>query len=254
MAETTPALKAEGITRTYGSGELVVQACRDVNVEVLPGQLVVVHGPSGSGKTTLLNCLGGLDRPDSGRVWLDGRELTAMREDDRIQLRQADIGFIFQSAGLIPVLSAAENVEVPLRLVKTEPPERAERVAELLEMVGLADHHNQRPAELSGEQQLRVSLARALANRPKLLIADEPTSQLDSGTAAEMIGLIGELVRHEDVAAIVATHDPQLVARADVVLELHDGAIVERTTGRQSLDQHGNAGSVIETADVPPIR
>lgn len=254
MTDTTPALKAEGISRTYGSGDSAVHACRDVDVEVLPGQLVVVRGPSGSGKTTLLNCLGGLDRPDSGQVWLNDRELTAMREDDRVQLRQTEIGFIFQSFGLIPVLSAAENVEIPLRLVKTEPRERAERVAELLELVGLADHHNQRPAELSGGQQQRVGVARALANRPKLLIADEPTGQLDSGTAANVMDLIGELVHHQGVAAIVSTHDPLLVARADIVLELHDGAVVERITGHQSLAEHGDTGNMIGTADVPPVR
>lgn len=251
MTDTTPALRAEGVSRTYGSGEAEVHACRDVDVEVLPGQLVVVRGPSGSGKTTLLNCLGGLDRPDSGQVWLDGRELTAMREDDRIQLRQTEIGFIFQSFGLIPVLSAAENVEVPLRLVKTATDERTERVTELLGTVGLSEHHHQRPAELSGGQQQRVGVARALANRPKLLIADEPTGQLDSGTAANVMDLIGELVHQSNVAAVVSTHDPLLVARADVVLELHDGAVVGRTTGRESVGGQ-DADSVIDTADVPP--
>ncbi|WP_081416764.1 ABC transporter ATP-binding protein [Arthrobacter castelli] len=254
MTDTTPTLLAEGISRTYGSGDAAVRACRDVAVQVFPGQLVVVRGPSGSGKTTLLNCLGGLDRPDSGQVWLDGRELTALREDDRIQLRQTEIGFIFQSFGLIPVLSAAENVEVPLRLVKTAGSERAERVAELLGTVGLERHHHQRPAELSGGQQQRVGVARALANRPKLLIADEPTGQLDSGTAASVMDLISGLVRQSNVAAVVSTHDPLLVARADVVLELHDGAVVERLTGQQSLAEHGDAGSVIGAADVPPAR
>ncbi|GAB3247877.1 ABC transporter ATP-binding protein [Arthrobacter pigmenti] len=252
MTDTTPVLKAKGITRTYGSGCSAVHACRNVDVEIMPGQLVVVRGPSGSGKTTLLNCLGGLDLPDSGRVWLNGRELTAMRENDRIQLRQTDIGFIFQSFGLIPVLSAAENVEVPLRLVRTEPRERAERVAELLKMAGLAGHHNnQRPVELSGEQQQRVGVARALANRPKLLLADEPTGQLDSGPAADIMDLINELVHNQDVAAILSTHDPLLAARADIVLELHEGAIVERTTGRQSRAEHGDADNMIGTANVP---
>ena len=230
MSDQTPALRAQHISRTYGSGNAAVHACQDVSLEVFPGQLLVVRGPSGSGKTTLLNCVGGLDEPDSGRVWLGDRELTAMSENERIAARQREIGFIFQSFGLIPVLSAAENVEVPLRLVRTEPAQRQARVAELLEMVGLGDHHHQRPAELSGGQQQRVGLARALANSPQLLIADEPTGQLDSETATRMMDLISELVHTQGVAAIVSTHDPLLVARADVILELHDGQVTAPET------------------------
>lgn len=223
MSGAVPALRAVGVSRTYGAGDGAVHACTDVSLSVQPGELLVVKGPSGSGKTTLLNCIGGLDEPDSGSVFVGDRELTAMREADRVALRQTHLGFVFQSFGLIPILTSAENVEVPMRLVGLPPAEREARVDELLELVGLSKHRHQRPAELSGGQQQRVGLARALANRPKVLIADEPTGQLDSVTAAAMMDLISDLVHTHEVAAIVSTHDPVLVGRADRLLELHDG-------------------------------
>lgn len=226
MSGSVPALRADGVSRTYGAGDGAVHACTDVSLSVQPGELLVVKGPSGSGKTTLLNCIGGLDEPDSGRVFVGDRELTAMRESDRVALRQTHLGFVFQSFGLIPILTAAENVEVPMRLVGMPPAEREARVDELLEMVGLSKHRHQRPAELSGGQQQRVGLARALANRPKVLIADEPTGQLDSVTAGTMMDLISDLVHSNEVAAVVSTHDPLLIQRADRVLELHDGRLV----------------------------
>lgn len=225
MSAAAPALRAVGVTKSYGVGESAVHACADVSLSVQPGELLVVKGPSGSGKTTLLNCVGGLDEPDSGSVFVGDLELTAMRESDRVALRQTHLGFVFQSYGLIPILSAAENVEVPMRLVGMPSAERQKRVDELLELVGLARHRHQRPAELSGGQQQRVGLARALANRPKVLLADEPTGQLDSVTAGAMMDLVSGLVRSHRVAAIVTTHDPLLVQRADRVLELHDGRL-----------------------------
>ncbi len=225
-ASSVHALRAESVTRTYGSGESAVHACRDVSLTVSAGELLVIKGPSGSGKTTLLNCIGGLDQPDAGRVWLGESELTGMREQDRVTLRQTELGFIFQSFGLIPILSAAENIEVPLRLVNTDPQDRETRVDELLERMGLAQHRNQRPSQLSGGQQQRVGIARALANRPRVLIADEPTGQLDSNTAATMMDLLAELAHQERVAMIVTTHDPLLMKRADRVVELHDGNVI----------------------------
>jgi putative ABC transport system ATP-binding protein len=185
-----------------------------------------VRGPSGSGKTTLLNLLGGLDNPTSGTVWVGGVDLTAMSEDELVSLRRHRLGYVFQSFGLIPVLSAAENVEVPLRIQGMEPRAREARVTEMLELVGLGNHAAQRPYELSGGQQQRVGIARALAAGPQILLADEPTGQLDSGTAATVMDLIGELVHSQGVAAIVATHDPLLIDRADRVIELHDSRIV----------------------------
>lgn len=218
-------IRAEGLGRVFGSGETAVAAVVDASFEVDAGELVVLRGPSGSGKTTLLTMLGGLDRPTTGRVLLGDRDLTAMTEDELAVVRQRELGYVFQTFGLLPVLSAAENVEVPLRIIDTPPAERDERVRELLATVGLADHAAQRPFELSGGQQQRVGIARALANRPRLLIADEPTGQLDSGTAGAMMDLLLELVHAEGVAAIVSTHDPRMAERADRVLEIHDGRV-----------------------------
>lgn len=216
-------LAAAGLTRVFPSPAGDVHAVTDIGLELEAGELLVVRGPSGSGKTTLLNLLGGLDRPTAGVVRIDGDDLTSMSEDQLVEIRRGKLGFVFQSFGLIPVLTTAENVEVPLRILGVDPRERDERVAELLATVGLSDHAAQRPAELSGGQQQRVGIARALAAKPRLLLADEPTGQLDSGTAATVMDLIGDLVHTQGVAAVVATHDPLLVKRADLVLELHDG-------------------------------
>jgi putative ABC transport system ATP-binding protein len=221
----TIALRGEKLSRTFRSAAGEVHACVDIDIEVAEGELVVVRGASGAGKTTLLNMLGGLDRPTSGRVWVGDVEATALDEDARAELRRERLGFVFQSFGLIPILSAAENVELPLRIVKTPPAERDERVAEALRLVGLADHGAQRPGELSGGQQQRVGIARAIAARPRVLIADEPTGQLDSRTAATVMDLISDLVHSQGLAAIVSTHDPLLVQRADRVIELHDGRV-----------------------------
>ncbi|WP_163544591.1 ABC transporter ATP-binding protein [Occultella kanbiaonis] len=234
MSTAIAALTATGISRVYPSPSGDVQALEDVSLDLRPGELLVVRGPSGSGKTTLLNILGGLDAPTSGTVHLGTRELTAMPETQALDVRRRELSYIFQSFGLIPVLSAAENVEVPLRLLETEPAERDERVAATLELVGLGAHANQRPYELSGGQQQRVGIARALVTEPKILIADEPTGQLDSGTAATIMELLSELTHARGLAAVVSTHDPLLMARADRVVELHDGAL--RRHGRHASD------------------
>lgn len=218
------ALAGEGLHREFGKGAGLVRALAGVDLETRPGELTVVRGPSGSGKTTLLNLLGGLDRPTSGQVLLaDGKALSEMSESDVLEVRRTSIGYVFQSFGLIPVLSAAENIEVPLRLLETPADERSERVAQALEAVGLSKHGHQRPYELSGGQQQRVGIARALVNRPQILIADEPTGQLDSATAVAMMDLLTGLVHEQSTAAVVATHDPQLMDRADRVVELHEG-------------------------------
>ncbi|WP_331715484.1 ABC transporter ATP-binding protein [Tessaracoccus coleopterorum] len=186
----------------------------------------MVTGPSGSGKTTLLNLLGGLDRPTSGEVLLDGdMVLSAMSEADVLTARRDRIGYVFQTFGLIPVLSAAENVETPLRLQGTDPAERGSRVVATLERVGLARHAHQRPHELSGGQQQRVGVARALVGDPDILIADEPTGQLDSDTAATIMDLIVELTHERGLASVISTHDPLLIARADRVVRLLDGEV-----------------------------
>jgi putative ABC transport system ATP-binding protein len=216
---------AEGVTRTFGTGRTATRALRGVSFTVPAGQLVALRGRSGSGKTTLLNIVGGLDRPDSGRVTVAGRDVTAMSERDRMGLRRTSVAFIFQSFGLIPILSAAENVGVPLRITGTPPRERDERVALMLDIVGLAGHARQRPGELSGGQQQRVAIARALAGRPDVLLADEPTGQLDSETAKQIMRLLRVVVQSEGVTALVATHDPNLIDIADSALLLADGQI-----------------------------
>ncbi|MBM7053347.1 MULTISPECIES: ABC transporter ATP-binding protein [Streptomyces] len=218
----------EDLHRSYGSGAAAVHALRGVSFQIPRGELVALKGRSGSGKTTLLNLVGGLDTPDGGRITVDGTELGGLGEKGLLELRRDRVGFIFQSFGLIPILTAAENVGVPLRLRKADPAERDERVALLLSLVGLADHAEQRPGELSGGQQQRVAIARALANRPALLIADEPTGQLDAETGLAVMELLRAVVRSEHVTALVATHDPQLLGLADRVLELSDGHIVEQ--------------------------
>jgi putative ABC transport system ATP-binding protein len=221
-----PIASTQALHREYGTGDAVVHALQSVDVEVGRGELTVVHGRSGSGKTTLLNMIGGLDRPTRGRVWVDGAEVSAMGEDELVRLRREKIGFVFQAFGLVPILTAAENIEVPLRLRKEHPGARTKRVGELLELVGLAGRARHRPYELSGGEQQRVAIVRALANRPQLLIADEPTGQLDSSNARTIMEVIRELVRSEGVSAIVATHDPLLLDVADRVVELRDGEAV----------------------------
>lgn len=219
-------VRVEGVTRVFGAGDTAVHALRAVDLVVAEGEYVAIKGRSGSGKTTLLNLIGGLDRPTAGRIVVGDAEVTAMSDDDLLRLRRATVSYVFQSFGLIPILTARENVSVPLRLNKVEPRERDERVAAVLESVGLAAHVNQLPGQLSGGQQQRVGLARALAARPRLLLADEPTGQLDSHTAREIMTLIGALVRRERMTAIVTTHDPLLLSLADRVVEIADGRIV----------------------------
>jgi putative ABC transport system ATP-binding protein len=217
---------ASGVSRIFGSGDTAVPALRDVSFRVRPGQLVVVYGRSGSGKTTLLNIVGGLDAPTSGTVHVAGRDLSAMTEHDRRMMRRTTVAFIFQSFGLIPMLSAAENVGIPLRIAGSARREREERIRLLLSVVGLEDHAGKRPAELSGGQQQRVAVARALAGRPELLIADEPTGQLDSETGRQIIRLLRTVIRSEGITALVASHDTELMDLADEVLRLEDGRLV----------------------------
>ncbi|MFJ9608738.1 ABC transporter ATP-binding protein [Kitasatospora sp. NPDC101176] len=226
-ATTTPMVEVTGLRRSFGTGERTVHALRGVTFAVGRGELAALKGRSGSGKTTLLNLVGGLDAPTGGTIALDGTDLADLDEDGRLALRRERIGFVFQSFGLIPMLTAAENVGVPMRLRKVPAAERERRAHTLLALVGLADHADQRPGELSGGQQQRVAIARALANEPGLIIADEPTGQLDSETGRSIMQLLRAVVRSEGVTVLVATHDPTLMELADRVIELRDGRIVE---------------------------
>jgi putative ABC transport system ATP-binding protein len=222
-----PMVEARSLVRDYPSGDTVIHALRGIDLTVGRGQLVAVRGRSGSGKTTLLNLLGGLDQPTSGTVVVDGQEISSLGETQLVEVRRRTVAFIFQAFGLVPILTAAENVEIPLRLVRADPRERDLRVAHLLELVGLGDRARHRPHELSGGEQQRVAIARALANQPRLLLADEPTGQLDSETGHRIMTLLRAIVRQEGVTAIVATHDPMMLDVADRIVELSDGRLAE---------------------------
>ncbi len=223
--DPAPVVAVDQVTRTFGTGHTATRALRGVSFTITPGELVALRGRSGSGKTTLLNIVGGLDRPDQGTVQVSGHEVTALSERERLRLRRETVAFIFQSFGLIPILSAAENVGVPLRIAGRPATEREERVRLMLDIVGLSPHAQQRPGELSGGQQQRVAIARALAGRPDVLLADEPTGQLDSETAKQIMRLLRVVVQSEQTTALVATHDPNLIDLADRVLQLEDGQI-----------------------------
>ena len=222
----TAVVEVGDLRRGFGAGDARVEALRGVSFAIRPGELVVLRGRSGSGKTTLLNLVGGLDRPDSGRVSVAGHRLDEIPAAELLRLRRERMAFVFQSFGLIPILTAAENVGVPLRLLGTPAAEREERARTLLRLVGLDEHAEQRAHELSGGQQQRVAIARALANRPALLLADEPTGQLDSATGSQIMRLLRTLVHAEGVTALVATHDRALMDVADRVLTISDGRLV----------------------------
>jgi putative ABC transport system ATP-binding protein len=220
-------ITAENLGRTYPSGDTVVHALKGVELSVAKGAMVAVRGRSGSGKTTLLNLLGGLDRPTDGRVTVNGAEVSSMSESGLVDLRRRTVAYVFQAFGLLPILSAAENVEIPLRLVRANPAERDRRVMEVLELVGVGHRARHRPHELSGGEQQRVAIARALANRPQVLLADEPTGQLDSETGRAIMALLRSIVDTDGVTVVVATHDPLMLETADLVIELRDGQLVE---------------------------
>jgi putative ABC transport system ATP-binding protein len=216
-------LRCASLTKTYLSGGRRLTVLKDISFSVEPGAFVAIVGPSGSGKTTLLGLLAGLDRPTAGTVHLDGDELGSLSEDDLARLRARKIGFVFQSFQLIPTLTALENVHVPLEL-RGEP--SADRAAELLGRVGLGDRGHHYPAQLSGGEQQRVALARAFSTRPRVLLADEPTGNLDARTGATIIDLMTELNRDLDTTLVLVTHDLDLASRARRTIRLADGAII----------------------------
>ena len=224
----TPAVRASQVGRSYAVGGERVLALRDVSLQVPRGAFVALMGRSGSGKTTLLNMIGGLDRPTTGQIALFGQELGGLSQERLTMLRRDRIGFVFQSFALLPILSAAENVELPLRIAGVRSGrERRARAEAALALVGLERWASHRPAEMSGGQQQRVAIARARVGRPALLLADEPTGELDSITGQASLALLCEVIRSQGVTLIMATHDRTVVELADRVYEMRDGQIIE---------------------------
>jgi putative ABC transport system ATP-binding protein len=232
MHSNPPILEAAHVSHVYGAGVTAVTAVRDVTLTVRQGSFVAITGRSGSGKTTLLNLFGGLDTPSSGSIRLAGRQIEQLGERERTALRRHTIGIVFQSFALLPTLSALENVELALHIAGVGARERLRRARETLELVGLGDRLEHRPFELSGGEQERVAVARALANRPPLILADEPTGELDTATGREIILLLREMVAVEGVTFIVATHDPALCDAADAAYDLMDGHLRAREPDR----------------------
>ncbi|MDT7551211.1 MAG: putative transport system ATP-binding protein [Actinomycetota bacterium] len=220
----TTAARAVGVTKQYGDGDAAVRALDDVSIAIEAGQFTAIMGPSGSGKSTLLHVLAGLDRPTSGEIYVGDTEITSLNDKRLTLLRRDQIGFIFQSFNLLPTLTAAENIELPMRIAGRKPD--ALWVRSIVETVGLTDRLGHRPAQLSGGQQQRVAAARALAGRPQVVFADEPTGALDSRAGAELLGFLQNAVHQTGQTVVMVTHDPAAASYADRVVFLADGQIV----------------------------
>lgn len=222
-----PIVRAVGVERVFGRGQAAVHALKGANLSVMPGRLVALRGRSGSGKTTLINMLGALDRPTEGAVYFMGREISSLGETERGEIRRKHMGLIFQSFALVPLMSAYENVEFGMRIAGVPPGQCRARAEEVLDYVGLKKRMHHRPFELSGGEQQRVAIARAIAHRPALILADEPTAELDSRMGLQVVKLFKDLVQNEGVTIIMTTHDPAIMEIVDQVYALEDGLIVE---------------------------
>ena len=233
MSRVPRLIMAIDLWRTYRLGSEEINALRGVNMVVNPGEFIAVVGRSGSGKTTLLNIMAGLDQPTSGKVLFEERDLSEMSEKELTEIRRYKIGFVFQSFGLLPLLSAFENVELPLRISGIGPKKREEQTRDALEIVGLWRRAHHRPYELSGGEQQRVAIARAIVNHPPLVVADEPTGELDTVNANAIFGLFKEMVQQQRISVVAATHDSTLLDMADQVKEIRDGTLVEHVRQRR---------------------
>ena len=234
-------LEARDLTKTYGTAEVRVEALRGVDLQVNKGEWVAIMGPSGSGKSTLLNIIGGIEIPSTGQVLLEGMDLATLNDDQRTIMRRQRIGFVFQSFNLLPTLTALENVALPLVLDGVKPDEASRRAAEKLEQVGISHRKNHVPSTMSGGEQQRVAIARALAIEPAILLADEPTGNLDSTNGAQMVRLLRQLVDDRQQTIIMVTHDPQLATVADRIVRVRDGLIESdesSTVGAASAGYH----------------
>ncbi|TCM41040.1 ABC transporter ATP-binding protein [Kribbella sp. VKM Ac-2568] len=225
IAPATAAARAEGISKFYGTGDATIAALKDVSVSLDAGMFTAIMGPSGSGKSTLLHMLAGLDRPTSGEVFLGDTQITSLNDKALTLLRRDQIGFIFQSFNLLPTMSAAENIVLPIRIAGRKPDDIW--VKSIVDKLGLADRLSHRPTELSGGQQQRVAAARALASRPQIVFADEPTGALDSASGTELLGFLRKAVKELGQTVVMVTHDPTAASYADRVLFLADGHVVD---------------------------
>jgi ABC-type lipoprotein export system ATPase subunit len=225
-SESGAIIQALSVNKTYDTGTTKVQALTDVDFAVRRGEMVAVMGPSGCGKTTLLNCLSGLDAVDTGQIWLEGKDLAKLSDRERTNYRANRMGFVFQVYNLLPVLSAVENVELPLLVAGTRPKVARAKAIEALATVGLGEWSRHRPAELSGGQRQRVTIARALVNDPAIVWADEPTGSLDSVAANEIVELMREMNRRHGLTIVLVTHDAEIGSRCDRIVRMHDGRIV----------------------------
>ncbi len=223
---STPVIDAHHLVKIYDKNTIPVYALNDLHLHIERGEFTAIKGPSGSGKTTLLNMIGGLDTPDEGHVEIGGTDITALKGSALIDFRLRHIGFVFQSYNLIPVLTARENIEFIMLLQKRPARERQQRTSELLRQVGLSDKADKRPGELSGGQQQRVAVARALAARPEFILADEPTANLDSVSAGNLLDMMAQLNREANMTFVFSTHDQRVIERARRVITLEDGKIV----------------------------
>ncbi len=239
--QNEPIVKARNVSKTYSTGDHTVDALRGVNLDIYAGEFMAIVGPSGNGKSTLLNCLSGIDTIDSGNVYVDGLDIHALSDRKRTAHRAKRMGFVFQSFNLIPVLSAVENVELPLLAAAVKPGEARKRATEILEKVDLADRASHRPGELSGGQQQRVAIARALVSDPAVIWADEPTGNLDSSTAASVVDLFADLHKFGQTVVIV-THDPSLGDRADRIVEVLDGRVASDGSNSSKREQRDPSG------------
>ena len=239
--DTGPIISATGVMKTYRSRDVVVEALNDVSFEVQPGEMVAVMGPSGSGKTTLLNCMSGLDSIDGGDVTIAGQLLRTMSDDELSDYRATSMGFVFQAYNLLPVLSAQENVELPLVLAGVTQREARERAAEKLELVGLGDRTDHLPAELSGGQQQRVAIARALANDPAIVWADEPTGNLDSTNASEIMDLLVRLNNEQGQTFVLVTHSEDVGDMVHRIVRMSDGVVVSTSDAATARSNSSNS-------------
>ncbi|MFC3146144.1 ABC transporter ATP-binding protein [Piscinibacterium candidicorallinum] len=227
MSDPTPIIRIRSLAKAYLRGEQVIPVLTDINLDVMPGEFVSLMGPSGSGKSTLLNLIAGIDKPSGGSIEVDGVDIARLSEGELADWRAAHVGFIFQFYNLMPVLTAYENVELPLLLTSLSRSERREHVSAALEMVQLADRMDHYPNELSGGQQQRVAIARALVTDPTLIVADEPTGDLDRTTGAEVLNLLEQLNTELGKTIVMVTHDPKAAARARRRIELEKGVLVD---------------------------